>query len=52
MGEESQKSMWVKEAELAYKFLSTLLSEPQHTADLRSSCQAVHLSPDVPESSG
>lgn len=25
--EENQKSMWVKEAELACKFLSTLLSE-------------------------
>lgn len=51
MDEERQKSLWVKEAALASKCLSVALSEPQHTADLRSSDKAVHLSADVPESS-
>lgn len=47
---KAKKSMWVKDAELAFEFLSMVLSEPQHTAGPKSSGQEVHLSTDVPES--
>ena len=33
------KSMWVKEAEFAFEVLFVVLSEPQQTADLRSTSQ-------------
>lgn len=29
---KAKKSMWLKEAELAFKFLSMVLSEPQHNS--------------------
>lgn len=41
MTEESQRSLLIKEAGLSFEFLSmVLLSEPHHTADLRSPGQA------------